>query len=156
MSGVFCVALIWWVMETLFWFSCLLIGGGWKVAWRGLLWARKPKRGAERGARGGAPPRRGVVRAVGPGQVSWVNCPVGFERWSRVPRSGDAGGNPCSSDRSAYATHRRPRRDEAGSEKMHTRGRDRARDRGANRGGGCIIAGAVRYNQNIIRLQCQC
>ena len=70
----FCVALIWWVMETQFWFSCLLIGGGWKVAWRGLLWARKPKRGAERGARGGAPPRRGVVRAVGPGQVCWVNC----------------------------------------------------------------------------------
>ena len=64
---------------------------GWKVAWRGLLWARKPKRGAERGARGGAPPRRGVVRAVGPGQVCWVNCAVGFERWSRVPSSGDAG-----------------------------------------------------------------
>ena len=89
----FCVALIWWVMETQFWFSCLLIGGGWKVAWRG-LWARKPKRGAERGARGGAPPRRGVVRAVGPGQVCWVNCAVGFERWSRVPSSGDAERKP--------------------------------------------------------------
>ena len=110
----FCVALIWWVMETLFWFSCLLIGGGWKVAWRGLWWARKPKRGAERGARGGAPPRRGVVRAVGPGQVSWVNCLVASSagRGSIVVETRK--GNPCSSDRSAYATHRRPRRDGAG------------------------------------------
>ena len=52
-------------------------------------------------------------------------------------------GNPCSSDRSAYATNRRPRRDGlAFSEKKHTRGRDRARDRRANRGG-VVIAGAV-------------
>lgn len=48
-------------------------------------------------------------------------------------------GNPCSSDRSAYTANRRPRRDEAGSEKSTPE----AETGGQIGGGGCVIAGAV-------------